>query len=105
MRFRRYNKQIVKINSNKIKINAKIPIFQPHKYRGKKIENPGNIAKGLQNFFTSVNSVIGCGGQYLGVNSTNWVVWLGELGNWIGYSESIYYLGFVCVIGYHYLYN
>ena len=66
VRFRRYIKQIVKFNSNVFKINAKIILFQPHKYRGKKIENPENIAKGLQNFFPLVNSVIACGGQYFG---------------------------------------
>ena len=66
MRFRRYNEQIVKIKSNIIKINAKVLIFQPHKYRGKKIENPENLAKGLQNFFLPVNTVIGCGGRFLG---------------------------------------
>ena len=29
------------------------------------IENAAHIAKGLQYFFPLVNSVIGCGGQYL----------------------------------------
>ena len=65
MRFRRYNKQIVEINSNVLKINAKVPIFHPQKYRGKKIENPGKIAKSSKNFFPPVNSVIGCSGQCL----------------------------------------
>ena len=66
MRFRRYNKQIVKINSNVCKIKAKIRIFQPHKYGGRKTKIPGNIAKGLQNFLPPDNLVTGCGGKYLG---------------------------------------
>ena len=64
-----------------------------------KIEIPGNIAYGLQNFFPSVSSVIGCGGQYLGVNSPNWIFGLGALDYWVGYLGSIHYLDRVFVIG------
>ena len=41
----------------------------------------------------------------LGGNPTNWVFGLSAVDNWVGYLGSIHYLGWVFLIGYHYLHN